>query len=330
MDPVSQGVLGATAALFVSDHKNLKRAGLTGAAAGMAPDLDILLQSPHDPLLALELHRQFTHSLLFIPIGGLVIALAFWLLFYRKHSFKPIYWYATAGYATHGLLDACTSYGTQLLWPFSPLRVTWDTISIIDFFVTLPLLIGVLLTCVQKRKTWIYSATSFFIGYMMLGVFQHHRAVNEVRTIAAQHAHLAKRVRAMPTIANVIVWRTLYEASDHYYVNAVAVPVFGQARVYPGTVIKKLNMHNDFPDIQPDSVHNHDVRRFRWFTENWLVTAPDRPDVIADLRYSSTVEGVTPLWGIKLDAARQNEHVEFVNSFSHADRDIIPWDKLFD
>ena len=45
-------------------------AGLLGALAGMAPDLDVLIRSSTDPLLFLEYHRQFTHSLAFIPIGA--------------------------------------------------------------------------------------------------------------------------------------------------------------------------------------------------------------------------------------------------------------------
>ena len=41
----------------------------------MAPDLDVLFQSPTDPILFLEFHRQFTHSLVFIPIGALLVFL---------------------------------------------------------------------------------------------------------------------------------------------------------------------------------------------------------------------------------------------------------------
>src|SRR5690606_29471703 len=51
-----------------------------GALGGMAPDLDVIIRSASDPLLALEYHRHFTHSLAFIPIGGLLVAAPFlWL-----------------------------------------------------------------------------------------------------------------------------------------------------------------------------------------------------------------------------------------------------------
>ena len=89
---------------------------LIGLLSGLAPDLDIFIRSSDDPLLFLEFHRQFTHSLVFIPFGGLICG-AFIFLIVKKIStltFKETYIYSTIGYATHGLLDACTSYGTLL------------------------------------------------------------------------------------------------------------------------------------------------------------------------------------------------------------------------
>ncbi|XOT98672.1 metal-dependent hydrolase, partial [Alcaligenes pakistanensis] len=43
---------------------------------------------------------------------------------------------------THPLLDAFTSYGTQLLWPLAATPATWSSIFIIDPLYTLPLLIA--------------------------------------------------------------------------------------------------------------------------------------------------------------------------------------------
>ena len=75
MDPISQGVIGASLAQStVTNKRYLIIAGIIGFLSGMAPDLDILIRSEQDPLLFLEYHRQFTHSLVFIPIGGLICA----------------------------------------------------------------------------------------------------------------------------------------------------------------------------------------------------------------------------------------------------------------
>ncbi|MCW8090916.1 metal-dependent hydrolase [Alteromonas sp. ASW11-130] len=330
MDPVSQGVLGAAAAIIVAKNKHkLRQAAMVGGAAGMAPDLDILFQSSHDPLLALELHRQFTHSLVFIPFGALIVATLFWLLIFRKETVKSIYLYSIAGYATHGLLDSCTSYGTQLLWPFTHLRVAWDSIGIIDPFVTLPLLIGLVMACVSKTKAWIYVAVLIFFTYMGLGVVQHHRAINVVENLVMTDFPRPQRIRALPSIGNVIVWRTLHEAGEKYFINAVAVPLFGEVRLYDGRVVDKLKMQYHFPEIKPDSVQFNDVSRFRWFTDNWLAVDPQHPDRIIDLRYSTQVEGIQPLWAIQLDSDKQHHHVKFIRNTSTIKSDIVPFDKIF-
>ena len=75
MDPVSQGALGAAAALVVAKPDQIRSAAMLGALAGMAPDLDVFIRSSADPLLFLEYHRQFTHALVFIPVGALICAL---------------------------------------------------------------------------------------------------------------------------------------------------------------------------------------------------------------------------------------------------------------
>ena len=61
MDPVSQGILGASfSQSAVQNKKLLGLVGFIGFMSGMAPDLDILIRSQEDPLLFLEFHRQFT------------------------------------------------------------------------------------------------------------------------------------------------------------------------------------------------------------------------------------------------------------------------------
>lgn len=73
MDPLSQGVLGASASQSIASEPGKQRLSLlVGFLAGMAPDLDVLIRSAEDPLLFLNFHRQFTHSLLFVPVGALL------------------------------------------------------------------------------------------------------------------------------------------------------------------------------------------------------------------------------------------------------------------
>ena len=77
MDPLSQGPVGAAFAQSTANKNNLLKMGVIGFLAGLAPDLDVLIQSSTDPILSLEYHRQFSHSLFFIPFGSLIVALLF-------------------------------------------------------------------------------------------------------------------------------------------------------------------------------------------------------------------------------------------------------------
>ena len=109
MDPLTQGVLGAALPQATSAPRYAASAGLLGLLAGMAADLDVLIQSSTDPLLFLEYHRQFTHSLVFIPVGGMICAVLLHGLIGRRRSlsFRQTWVFCTLGYATHALLDAC-------------------------------------------------------------------------------------------------------------------------------------------------------------------------------------------------------------------------------
>lgn len=67
MDLFTQGLLGATMAQTGAQKTEIRLATGIGFIAGLAADADILIQSEQDPLLNLEFHRHFTHSLFLYP-----------------------------------------------------------------------------------------------------------------------------------------------------------------------------------------------------------------------------------------------------------------------
>ena len=190
MDPCSQASLGASLSCSFSKKKDLSKASICGLAGGFFPDLDIIIKSENDPLLFLEYHRHFTHSLFFVPIGGLIVSGILYITFFRKKiSFSKIYLFSSLGIFTHGLLDACTSYGTSLYWPFSNERVSWSIISIIDPIFTLILILGFIF-CI-KLKSKIYSQIGFLfsIVYLMLGLFKHNLTFEFVKNLSNERGH---------------------------------------------------------------------------------------------------------------------------------------------
>ena len=311
MDPLSQATLGAAAAQSLIKKSDLARIALIGALAGMAPDLDVLIQSSTDPLLQLEYHRQFTHSLIFIPVGALLCAIAFWPFMRRHMSFKAIWLTALAGYATHALLDACTTYGTLLLWPFSDARIAWNTISVIDPVFTLPLLGFVIAAGVKKSQFIGRLGMAWVALYLSIGVIQEERAIAAGEALAADRGHAPAVVSAKPSFGNLLLWKTVYEYDDHFWVDAVRAG--GDVTIIEGDHVARLNLQSSFPWLDTDSQQARDVERFRWFSNDYLAIDSDDPFFIVDMRYSHLPNEIKGLWGIRLDPdASADEHVTWV------------------
>lgn len=311
MDPISQGALGAVVPQSVLGNEKLRAAAIVGCIAGMAPDLDVFISSAIDPLLALEYHRQFTHALVFIPIGAAIVACVVHG-FVRKTFFPwETYLVCLLGYATHGLLDACTAYGTQLLWPFSNYRVAWNNVSVIDPLFTLPVVCLAVLAAVLRRRVLAVAGLVWAIVYLVFGVVQHERAENTGRLLATTRGHDPTHLVAKSGLGNLLVWRVVYEHNGRYYVDAVRTGV--TSTVCLGTSIASLDLSRDFPWLQADSQQRRDVERFRWFSGDFLAVDPRMPNRIVDIGYSVVPNAIDPLWGIELDSnASPQQHVRYV------------------
>ncbi len=286
-------------------------ATLCGFLAGLAPDLDVLIRSAEDPLLFLEYHRQFTHSLVFIPVGAALVALCLWLVLRRSStSFRRIYFFCFLGYATHALLDACTTYGTLLFWPFTDRRFAWNNVSIIDPLLTVPLLFGIALAAWRKQAMFARVAFAWVLVYLGIGVLARDAAREVGHEIASARGHTPLELEAKPSFANLLLWKIVYRTHDGYHVDAVRLGA--PPRVYEGEVIRALDLARDFPWLDPDSTQGRDVERFRWFSMGYLAADPEYPNRIMDLRYSLLPNEIRPLWSIELDPQNSARHVRYL------------------
>ncbi len=144
MDSITQAVLGASVQAALLGRWQGRKALLYGAALGTLPDLDVVIDYG-DAVANMTYHRGFSHSLFVVS----AVALLLTALIRR--------WRPDAGYSgtrllltlwlvllTHVLLDAFTSYGTQLLWPLPTPPIAWSSVFIIDPLYSVPLLLAVL------------------------------------------------------------------------------------------------------------------------------------------------------------------------------------------
>ena len=311
MDPLTQGVFGASWAQSGASRAKLKAAALLGVASGIAPDLDVLIRSSSDPLLFLEFHRQFTHSFTFIPIGALIVATVMHAWSRHQLSFRQSYQFCLLGYASHGLLDACTSYGTQLLWPFSEMRVAWSNVSVVDPLFTLPIIALLLVSIRAARVRYARLAALWAIIYLAFGWLQNQRAAEAAEALAASRGHVATRLETKPALGTALLWKSIYEFDGRYYVDALR-PIF-RVRVHPGESIAKLDLMAHFPWLDATSQQAIDVERFRRVADDFLALDDRAPNRIVDMRYSMVPNEIDAFWAIQLDAgAARNAHVDFL------------------
>ena len=310
MDLLSHALLGAVSAQSITrNHRWI--AALSGAAGALAPDIDVLIASDSDPLLALEYHRQFTHSLIAAPVGALMVAGALWFITRRRTPMAHFYAPALVGYVSALLLDACTSYGTQLLWPFTDRRFAASIVAIVDPLVTLVLLIGAVAALRSATAKPARMALAGVALYLAVGWIQRERAEALVMRTAAERGHAVAQHAVKPTLGNIVLWRSVYLTGNDYVIDAARVGILAKPVLYAGASVRRVKPIDLVPPLTLNSVQATDVVRFAQVSEGFLARHPTRPDVIGDVRYSILPNSTRPLWGIEINPERDHEHVAF-------------------
>lgn len=290
MDPLTHALAGAALGWVAGGRSIGRRALLTGAAAALLPDVDVLIRSGADPLLAIEQHRGFTHSLLLVPLGGVLAALPFFARLSRAQRIAA----AAAGivaYASHALLDAATTYGTQLFWPFSRYRVGLDIISIIDPLFTMIVLAGVVAAVAGRRRV-VLAVVALACLWLAAGFVQRERAAAAQARLALVRGDTLHRGAVFPTAGNTIVWRSIYRTNGALRMDRIRVPWLGEASYAAVASVS--------PETQSHHTLQRDLQRFTWFSDGWIARDPRDPSVIGDARYSLHAGRYEPVWGIRL------------------------------
>ena len=323
MDPLSQGTVGAAFAQSVANKNNIFKIGFIGFLAGLTPDLDVLIKSSTDPILSLEYHRQFTHSLFFIPFGSLIFAILIFPLVKSSLSLKTVYFASLLGYSTHGLLDACTSYGTQLFWPFSNERVSWNNISIVDPLFTIPVLIFLGIAIKTKKKIFSFFGIGWIIFYLSIGFVQYERALSAAIELASKRGHSAERLTLKPSFGNLILWKSIYKYKETFYVDAIRT---AQSSTWClGETIRVFDYKYHLPDLDKESQQKKDIERFRWFSQDYLGYDKEKK-IVTDVRYSMIPNQIAPMWGLTIDEQRDvNDHATWWTSrnLDHSQFDLF-------
>lgn len=309
MDPITHGLLGAVTGQVSARKKLGNKAILVGAAAAMAPDLDIFIRSANNPSIMMFYHRNFTHALSFIPLGGAIIALLFLLCFKSLRAQWPwVFLAAILAYATHGLLDACTSYGTMLYWPFSNTRVAWDLISIIDPAFTMILFLGVGLSYIYKSSRPALIALILALLYLAFGFWQHARALEVQHELAASRKQVLIHGRVLPEFATLFSYTSIYTYQNQIYLDGIKTPLIGAAYSLPGVVVNWFQLKDLPAKIKANKTLLHDYKVFNWFCDGYVTKIQDQPLVLGDMRYIENVQPLIMMWGIQFPENATQKH----------------------
>lgn len=267
MDSVTQAVLGAGIAGALMGPRYGRKAILAGAALGTLPDLDVLIDYGH-PLAQMINHRGFSHSL--FVLTGVSFLLAWLARRFRLHAdgqgYGRLLLTILLILITHPVLDAFTSYGTQLWWPLRPTPASWSSIFIIDPFYTLPLLAGVLIALVAGMRPAMSRAFGWLLllgaSYLLASLAAKQWAEHRVNDMLAEQGRRPVAMFSAPQPFNIVLWRVVARLDDGNFVEAVT-----------GMLDDRDPEFIEFPSnaelgeaLQPRT----DIEGLRWFTGDWL------------------------------------------------------------
>ncbi len=280
MDSLTQIILGAAVGEAVLGKKIGNKAMLYGAIAGTIPDLDIFSSYFTDTVSALEIHRGITHSIIFSVLFAPICA---WLVT-RYEAYKDIKgwsWLFFWGFITHPLLDAHTTWGTQLFWPIQT-RLAFKTVFVIDPLYTVPFLVFLILAMCQKRtskKRRVYNNLGLIVSTIYLGLtfFLKWMAFTKFEAALKDQNISYKQIDTRPSPMNTILWSANIETEDAY--------LLGNYSFFDTQPITFESYKKDHEFLGP-LAENEKVQRMITISEGWFtVIKTDDKLLYNDLRF---------------------------------------------
>lgn len=288
MDSISQAALGASIGEAVLGQKAGRKGALYGAIIATIPDLDVLLLPFFDAYRSISIHRGYSHSILF----SVVMAIVLTALMSRGRTLHQVsnvrlFLFAWLVLFTHMLLDAFTTYGTQLLLPFSNARIGFDSITVVDPVYTLPILLGVLLAITRFHKMQTPRRIANYAGLALSTAYLLFTLGNKTvversfeSSFTDQHIEF-NHLYTVPVSAANIKWFGLAFGPDSLYMNTL---VRGRG---PTDDVTTIPIHEHLLDnIDPDI-----AAKMKWFAKQHYAVA-GTPDSIRFYNLQVDMQGI--------------------------------------
>ncbi len=300
MDTPTHGLVGRLVARSIwPDEKGRGLVNLV-TVTSMLPDIDVFLSS--DALEGLQTHRGVTHSLLGAAIGAVAVAWIARRVGLKHVPFHRVYGVSLFGLLLHILFDLVTSYGTMIFAPFSNYRACFDVLFIIDPYLDLILIGGLLL----GWRGLANRARGYRLGAVALAVYMGlNIAITGVSLLHLERWASSKGLRveekaAVPLPFSPLHRRGVVLSGGRWY--DVPVSLFagaeGEAEDYPSAL----------SDPRLAGLwERRDGRIYGWFARFPVVPQPLEGGaedlLVQDLRFMIRPDGLGWLGSVALEAA---------------------------
>lgn len=316
MDTITQAALGASVGQAFFGRKLGRKANWFGALGGLMPDFDVITNVFLGPWGSLVWHRGPTHAVWFGPVLGPLLGYACWRWYRRKSERAPpgsgpdpgapealSAWMGLWVLAlfTHPLLDVFTSYGTQLLSPFSDTRFTLNGVGIVDPIYTFTLAAALLVGWrSRKRPARAMRAAQVALVLTTAFLFYGTWLNREARaTVAAQLADAGlepERLHVTPTVLQPWLRRV-----TAWYPDRVDVGFISMWAPHP---VEWVPVERQFDPAVDVVLASPNGQIWRWFSDDQMIyrfehQADGTTVAIEDFRFGLSVTPQQGLWRIE-------------------------------
>jgi inner membrane protein len=299
MDSLTQATLGAAVGEVILGKRIGNKAAIVGAIIATIPDLDVLLMPFFNDFQNISIHRGYSHSILFSLIGAFLFAYILSKIKWTKEiRFRKLWRFSFLALFTHILLDAFTSYGTQLFVPITDWRVSFDSISIIDPVYTIPLLVGVLLSVFYFKKNDQKRGLPNNIGLVVSSLYllftlANKQNIEQVFQTQLEEQNISSfRLLTVPVAIGNTTWYGVAKDKTHLHIGK-----------YSHLEKNKIEFHS-FPinDQLLSGLDEKLIDRMKWFAQGFYTVA-EKDGKIRIYNMQCDMQGVREFGGYKAPTA---------------------------
>ena len=221
LDTLTHAISGAVLARATAGQQrantlSLKERTVVGGLAAAAPDIDFVL-TLFGQVIYLEQHRGVTHSVLLLPAWAWLLAVLFAWLGGRRYGWKAYYGVCALAIGIHIIGDMITSFGTQILAPFSNWAPGWNLTFILDPWFSALLLGGFLLSLYWRPRLAATGTLVVLAAVLLLQYSLQRTAVDVAKAYAEQHSVAVDAIKVYPQPLSWFNWKVVVVDDETYH-----------------------------------------------------------------------------------------------------------------